>query len=417
MLQSKSNLLPAWAVLRLLACATLPLALPLVAALPAAPARAQAGDSFGIEIFHEELAPYGRWVDHPRHGYVWYPSEIDDGWRPYTRGHWVNTEEHGWLWVSDEVWGWATYHYGRWALDREERWYWVPGGDWGPAWVDWRYGDGHIGWAPLAPEVRWRGDGFDYGGVDYGSRLYQPYWIFVPHEYFLSPAIHRHCAPPGRNAVFVQRTRPSTSYVRAGGGIVNRSLSLNYVSEATRRPVPVVRVQAVGRPADLAHGGGRGGPAASTISIFKPAVAINPKIIPRPSIPGNARPADARGPGPGTRGGDVGEQRGRPAVNSGPQPQAQPTPQPTPQPRFNDGPPRGGVQTLPAPNGPRGVPQDGSRQVQPGVQHGGGHQGQGAPPPQRTQGQPQPVQQQGRKSVDPNQPQTQGGASGGQPGR
>ena len=28
---------------------------------------------------------------------------------------------------------------------------WVPGTVWGPAWVDWYWGDGYVGWAPLSP--------------------------------------------------------------------------------------------------------------------------------------------------------------------------------------------------------------------------------------------------------------------------
>jgi hypothetical protein len=473
MFHAKSLMLPAWAAVRLLACAAAPLALHAVAAPP--PAHAQ--ESVSIELFHEELAPYGRWVDHPRHGFVWYPTEIDDGWRPYTRGHWANTEEHGWLWVSDEEWGWATYHYGRWALDRENTWYWVPGSDWGPAWVDWRYGDGHIGWAPLGPEVRWRGDSFDYGSADYGSRSYQPYWIFVRDEHFLSPGIHRHCAPPGRNAVFIQRSRPSTSYVRVGGGIVNRSLSINYVGEATRRPVPVVRIQAVGRPSDLSRGGGRDRPASTSISIFKPRVSIDPKATPRLGAPGPGRegePRDSRGTGSRpSRGGDfgAGEQRARLPGGPGAQPQPQPVPAPAPRtndrpgwsdqsrdgrrtpgedpgrerqpgqsgsgsrgqppaqqqvqptPRINEGAPR--INEAPRANpqppqesrggGQRGGGSDGSRQRQQDGQQGGGQQGggqsQGAPSPQRTQGQPQ--QQQGKKPIDPNQPSGPGGGQGG----
>ena len=76
-------------------------------------------------------------------------------WRPYEYGHWVYTDEWGWYWVSDDEeddWGWVTYHYGRWAFDRGLGWFWVPGDEWAPAWVDWRYGDDYVGWAPLPPD-------------------------------------------------------------------------------------------------------------------------------------------------------------------------------------------------------------------------------------------------------------------------
>ena len=111
--------------------------------------RAETGVS--IDFFVETLAPHGEWVEHPRHGRVWYPRDVDHDWRPYTRGRWVNTEEHGWMWVSDEEWGWGPYHYGRWDFDDRYGWVWIPGYDWGPAWVEWRSGGGYIGGAnPLS---------------------------------------------------------------------------------------------------------------------------------------------------------------------------------------------------------------------------------------------------------------------------
>ena len=68
------------------------LALPVASAITTTIAvpRALAQGTVSVEIFHDELSPFGRWVEHRRHGYVWYPSEVDDNWRPYTHGHWVN---------------------------------------------------------------------------------------------------------------------------------------------------------------------------------------------------------------------------------------------------------------------------------------------------------------------------------------
>jgi len=100
-------------------------------------ARAAVDVSVSIDLFHQELAPYGRWGDDPRYGEVWYPS-VGQGWRPYYNdGHWVYSDEYGWLWVSDVSWGWAPFHYGRWVLT-DYGWAWVPGTVWGPAWVTFR---------------------------------------------------------------------------------------------------------------------------------------------------------------------------------------------------------------------------------------------------------------------------------------
>ena len=35
-------------------------------------------------------------------------------------------------------------------------WCWIPGTTWGPAWVNWRWGGGYVGWAPMAPARRRR---------------------------------------------------------------------------------------------------------------------------------------------------------------------------------------------------------------------------------------------------------------------
>src|SRR5476649_449408 len=113
------------------------------------PAQAQVSGEF-----QAALDPYGVWEQHPRWGLVWVPDDRPRGWRPYTVGHWVYTDDWGWFWVSEDDeadWGWVTYHYGRWIHDRES-WFWVPGDEWAPAWVNWRRGDGIVGWAPLPPD-------------------------------------------------------------------------------------------------------------------------------------------------------------------------------------------------------------------------------------------------------------------------
>ena len=103
----------------------------------------------GVEYFHDQLSPYGQWVQREGYGAVWVP-QVHAGWRPYTTGHWVYTDQ-GWAWVADEPWGWAAFHYGRWYYDPEIGWAWVPGTVWAPAWVAWRHGGGYLGWAPLPP--------------------------------------------------------------------------------------------------------------------------------------------------------------------------------------------------------------------------------------------------------------------------
>jgi hypothetical protein len=117
------------------------------------------GDSVGsIDVFFDQLDPYGTWYDDPTYGWAFSPSQ--SSYVPYSNGYWKYTD-YGVLWVSRDPFGWATDHYGRWVY--QNRWVWTPDLTWGPAWVSWRQGDGWIGWAPAGytanayvPEDHWR---------------------------------------------------------------------------------------------------------------------------------------------------------------------------------------------------------------------------------------------------------------------
>ncbi len=134
-------------------------------------AKAQYGDEVSLETFYEELSPYGVWINDPQYGRVWRPDVDQDEFRPYySRGRWEMTK-YGNTWVSDYDWGWAPFHYGRWLHSGRRGWLWVPGTQWGPAWVSWRSGGGHYGWAPLGPGMN----------INLSiSRIPDYYWVFVP---------------------------------------------------------------------------------------------------------------------------------------------------------------------------------------------------------------------------------------------
>ena len=120
-----------------------------------APASAQVHGTQLSGEFRQALQPYGRWERHSRWGEVWLPGNRARGWRPYTEGRWVYSNDWGWYWAEDQdeaAWGWVTYHYGRWVSDADVGWAWIPGDEWGPAFVQWRYGADHVGWAPLPPD-------------------------------------------------------------------------------------------------------------------------------------------------------------------------------------------------------------------------------------------------------------------------
>jgi hypothetical protein len=105
-----------------------------------------------LQIFYDQLSPYGTWVSYQNYGYVWMPNAGPD-FQPYaTSGHWVFTDM-GWTWYSTYSWGWAPFHYGRWFFDNSYGWMWLPDTQWGPAWVTWRSGGEYYGWAPMEPGI------------------------------------------------------------------------------------------------------------------------------------------------------------------------------------------------------------------------------------------------------------------------
>jgi hypothetical protein len=105
-----------------------------------------------LQVFYDELSPYGTWIEDTNYGYVWSP-DVDQDFSPYvTNGHWIFTD-YGWTWVSDYSWGWAPFHYGRWTIDPRYGNVWIPDTEWGPAWVTWRQTSGYIGWTPMGPGI------------------------------------------------------------------------------------------------------------------------------------------------------------------------------------------------------------------------------------------------------------------------
>jgi len=172
--------------------------------------RTQAED-VSVEVFYNQLSPYGDWLDAGDYGYVWHPRDAGDDWRPYVDGHWAYTDS-GWTWLSDEPYSWAVYHYGRWTQIESVGWVWVPGTEWGPAWVSFRYSDRHVGWAPLPPEAEfggqfreigaWSDSYYDVGPTDY---------IFVDVRNFGAPRLRDFELPFSQNVAFIEETTNVTN--------------------------------------------------------------------------------------------------------------------------------------------------------------------------------------------------------------
>jgi hypothetical protein len=218
-----------------------------------------------VEYFHQQLAPYGQWVQREGYGAVWVPRTAP-GWRPYTSGHWAYTDQ-GWAWVADESWGWAPFHYGRWFYDAEIGWGWVPGTVWAPAWVAWRHGGGYLGWAPLPPAVGFTlAAGLVFGGVEITPGFY----TFVSERNILAPRVGVVIVRSTENVTIVRNTTNITNYTMVNNRIVDRGVAVERIEQVTGRPVRQVTVASM-----MSTTGGRRG------AFYQPAVVVRAARVAR----------------------------------------------------------------------------------------------------------------------------------------
>lgn len=195
-----------------------------------ADAKAKRFGHANFEIFYSSLSPYGEWIE-VDFGYVWRPLHVRYGWRPYMDGRWV-WSRHGWYWVSNEPFGWATFHYGRWSYDDYYGWIWIPDDVWGPAWVEWRYDDDYIGWAPLPPQAF-----FDFSvGIRFGRHWSSPWhhWNFVACRNFTRTHMVEYIQPSERSRRIFGRTRTTGEIRMDGDRIVNRGIDRDFVERRSR---------------------------------------------------------------------------------------------------------------------------------------------------------------------------------------
>ena len=202
----------------------------------------KAQGSVSLQVFYDELQPYGTWMDHGQHGYVWIPR-VEPGFTPYaTSGHWIYTE-YGNTWVSDYEWGWAPFHYGRWAYDDFYGWIWVPDTEWAPAWVAWRNGGGYYGWAPLMPGISM------HMAFHYYNRIPHHYWSFVPHRYITYRHVYRHCVPRPRVVNIINNTTIVThNYTDNRRRTYFTGPSRNEIERTNRQRVEVYKISDGNRP-------------------------------------------------------------------------------------------------------------------------------------------------------------------------
>ena len=228
-----------------------------------------------IDLFYEQLEPYGQWFEHPVWGTVWRPR-VDQDWRPYAQGMWLYTDEFGWYWEAEEPWGWAPFHYGRWLLDEDGTWIWIPDTEWGPAWVAWRSSDDYVGWAPLPPDAHW-GPGGEllFDAAFYSAPRYHSVWCFVRSHQLILPGLHRYLVPRRHAEVVFLSSRPFRAHHKFDGRFVNAGFDVRRFERMTGRPVVRLRIKAVDSPqaSRLPRVRAQGG----EISAYKPSFVERPE--------------------------------------------------------------------------------------------------------------------------------------------
>ena len=239
---------------------------------PSEPARGYY-DRMDVSYFYEYLQPYGLWVSYSPYGYVWVPRDVGYRWRPYSRGRWAWTD-HGWTWVSVERWGWIAFHYGRWGWDRRMGWFWVPDIVWGPAWVGWRWGGGHIGWAPLPPGADFH-PGRGFGRRDWNIP-YQ-YWVFVRGRDFMDRSLDRWVLPYERNTTIINLTVVNINISTRDNRVFNEGVGLDHVRRETNTPVTKTALKDGRRPEDVRS-------SVQEVVVYRPEVSRNELARPKQAI-------------------------------------------------------------------------------------------------------------------------------------
>jgi hypothetical protein len=202
----------------------------------------------GDGYFYTALAPYGAWIELNDGMTVWQPLDVPRNWEPYTIGRWEWTAD-GWYWDSDEPFGYITYHYGRWYNDEYYGWIWVPDDQWAPAWVEWRYDDDYVGWAPLSP----------YGVFTVGTGLYftheyhapYGYWNFVAYNHFCDRNVYRYYAGPNYKYSIYNGTKLRTDYDYSNGRVINRGVGYDLVRERGGRPIRTTEIVRTTNPREV----------------------------------------------------------------------------------------------------------------------------------------------------------------------
>ncbi len=186
----------------------------------------------GFNYFYSSLSPHGRWIEIDDGLVVWKPRIHNHHWQPYDRGTWIWTND-GWYWDSYEPFGYIVYHYGRWHYDNYYGWIWVPDYQWAPAWVEWRYDDDYIGWAPLPAYAVFN----THSGIHFSLNFSFPFhhWHFLKYKHFGHQHAYNYYVGPQYKERIFGRTKTRNDYGYEKERVINRGVDFRTVQERGAR--------------------------------------------------------------------------------------------------------------------------------------------------------------------------------------
>lgn len=199
--------------------------------------------NFGF--FYSSLSPYGEWIQINGGENVWRPFNTGYDWAPYHYGHWVWTND-GWYWDSDEPYGNIVYHYGRWYNDDNYGWIWIPDYQWAPAWVEWRYDNNYIGWAPLPPYAA-----FSIGfGIRFTTSYNVPYryYSFLGYNHMCDVNAYNYYVDNNFKYRIYSNSKFRTNYGYSDGRVINRGVDVDFIRQRSGGRIVERRIQIDSNP-------------------------------------------------------------------------------------------------------------------------------------------------------------------------
>lgn len=200
--------------------------------------------------FYASLSPYGTWVDIGYGVIAWKPTIMVRTWQPYYQGRWI-WSDYGWYWYSYEPFGHIVYHYGRWYYDDYYGWIWIPDYEWAPAWVEWRYTDSYIGWAPLSPYAV-----FSISiGISFTRDYYVPYtnWHYVHINNFYSPYLTSYYVAPKYKYRIHSKSKHRMNYGYYNGKIRNDGIDVRFIEKRSGQTIRLRNIETVNDPRQVVY--------------------------------------------------------------------------------------------------------------------------------------------------------------------